>query len=211
MIMLLSFRRVVPMTVLVLTALAGVLLLQAPRAGAHPHVFVESSLTLVFDDQGLAGFRERWLLDEMFTAFLVGDFDTNADGAFDPDETAALKAGAFDNLREFQYFTHILIDGNPFEIPEATDFSVEMSSDGRAIYTFFIPCPIPADADPKSVTIAIFDDTYYCDVLLVKEAIGAQHHEPFSLKPDLKDLPELTYYFDQVIPKGLVFTFQKKS
>jgi ABC-type uncharacterized transport system substrate-binding protein len=173
-------------------------------------VFVESSVTLVFDENGLAGFRERWLLDEMFTAFLLGDFDANANQEFESEEIAVLKAGAFDNLREFRYFTHILIEGEPFELGEATSFSAEMSADGRAIYNFFIPCPIKAESVTKHVMIAIFDDTYYCDVLLVKEAIGAQNHEAFSLKPEIKDLPELIYYFDQVIPEGLSFTFSQK-
>jgi ABC-type uncharacterized transport system substrate-binding protein len=167
-------------------------------------------MTLVFDENGLTGFRERWLLDEMFTAFLLGDFDANGDLEFGPEEAAALKAGAFENLREFQYFTHIRIDGEPFEVGEATSFSVEMSTDGRAIYIFFIPCPIKVESAPKQVMIAIFDDTYYCDVLLVKEAIGAQNHEAFALMPEIRDLPDMIYYFDQVIPEGLFFTFERK-
>ncbi len=192
-----------------LLTLFGLVCASVP-ASAHPHVFVESSITLVFDDNGLAGFRERWLLDEMFTAFLLGDFDTNANLEFESEESNALKSGAFDNLREFHYFTHILIEGKPCEIQEATSFSVKMSSDGRAIYEFFIPCPVKAESAPRQVIISIFDDTFYCDVTLVKEAIGAQNHDAFTLSPEIKELPELIYYFDQMIPEGLFFTFSRK-
>lgn len=178
---------------------------------AHPHVFIECAITLVFDDEGLTGFQQRWLLDEMFTAFLIEDFDANVNMKFEPEEIKVLKAGAFDNLREYQYFSHVMIDGETFVVQEVTSFSIEMSSGGRAIYSFFVPCPVKAGLDPRQVMIAIFDDTYYCDVTLVKDAMGAKNHEPFTLSPEIKDLPELIYYFDQVIPQGLECTFQKKT
>ncbi|ETR73002.1 MAG: hypothetical protein OMM_01274 [Candidatus Magnetoglobus multicellularis str. Araruama] len=69
---------------------------------AHPHVFVECTVTIVFDDQGLAGFHNHWVMDRMFSGNMLSSF---APG-YDP-ETLTLKAsdvksikkGAFDSLK----------------------------------------------------------------------------------------------------------------
>ena len=177
---------------------------------AHPHVFVDCGFTILFDEHGIVGLQQRWLLDEMFTAFLLEDFDANANEKFEPEEVAALKAGAFDNLLDSQYFTHILVDGEAQPIPEAASFAVEFADDGRAIYDFFLPCPISIGATSRQALIAIFDETYYCDVTLVKKAIITKNHDAFTLAPQIKELPEFTYYYDQMIPQGLLLTISKK-
>lgn len=170
---------------------------------AHPHVFVDCYVTAIFDEQGLTGFQQRWVLDEMFTAFLFEDFDADNDQQFNAAEMQALKQGAFDPLHEYGYFTHILIDGAAFPVQEVTAFSVDLNDEGNAAYHFFAPCVVKAGSAPKEVRISIFDDTYYTDVVLRKNAVERQQPETFNIEYKVQDLPELTYYYDQVIPRGL--------
>ena len=190
----------------------SLLLLFGVKAGqTHPHAFLDCELTVVFNDQGLAGFQQRWILDEMFTSFLLEEFDTDYNLKFNSDEIQAIKQGAFDNLCEYGYFTHILIEGQKFTIKEVTSFSVEMNEEEKAIYSFFVPCPVQTADNPRQVLISVFDDTYYTDVLLLRKAIAYKNPEQFTIESRVKEIPELIYYFDQIIPEGLFFTFAPKS
>ena len=170
---------------------------------AHPHVFVDCHLTAVFDEQGLTGFQQDWVLDEMFTAFLFEDFDVDHDQQFNPTEIQAIKPGAFDPLHEYGYFTHILIDGAGFRVQEITSFSVDLNDEGKAVYHFFVPCPVKAGHSPREILISIFDDTYYTDVVLREKAVERQKPQAFNIEYKVHDIPELTYYYNQVTPKGL--------
>jgi nickel/cobalt transporter (NicO) family protein len=96
-------------------ATAGALLACAGRAepvGAHPHVWIDAVVTFVFEDGQLVGLRHHWKFDEFFGSFVIEEHDDNGDGAFDAAEVSAIRDTAFSNLREYDYFTHVHIDGD---------------------------------------------------------------------------------------------------
>jgi ABC-type nickel/cobalt efflux system permease component RcnA len=54
------------------TAVLLLFLLCAPfRLHSHPHIFINCRLTIVFDENGLAGFELSWVFDRMFSAAVV--------------------------------------------------------------------------------------------------------------------------------------------
>ena len=61
------------------------------RLAAHPHAFVEAFVAFVFDKKGLAGIRQRWILDEMLTTSILDLSAENHDGRLDEQEVAAVK------------------------------------------------------------------------------------------------------------------------
>lgn len=76
-------------------AAAGVAaaLLAAGPLAAHPHVFVDTSLRVHFDDEGrLAAVRVIWIYDEFTTLWLLdeGGLDPDFTGTLDAEEKAAL-------------------------------------------------------------------------------------------------------------------------
>lgn len=76
---------------LIPTALAAVL--AAPLAQAHPHIFVETGLTLVADDAGrLVGVEVSWTYDDFYSLLLLEDMglDPDGDGELSADELARL-------------------------------------------------------------------------------------------------------------------------
>ena len=76
---------------LALTALA--ILLSAPMARAHPHVFVETGLTLVADEAGrLVGVEVSWTYDDFYSLLLLEDMglDPDGDGVLSAEELARL-------------------------------------------------------------------------------------------------------------------------
>lgn len=68
-------------------------LMAASPAVAHPHVFIDTGLEVVFDDQGAAtGVRITWTYDEYFSLVVAEEhgIDQDYDGNATPDEEKAL-------------------------------------------------------------------------------------------------------------------------
>lgn len=165
----------------------------ATWAGAHPHVFVEPTLTLVFDDTGLAGFRQVWVFDEMFTIMILEDHDQGHDGALGPDEVAAIRQGAFDNIRQWDYFTNVTVEGRPFAVESVTDFNARVQG-GHLVYEFFVPCRVAVAGRAKVVTLAVFDPDYYVDFLPpLREEVAREGGDGFRVALDVRLDPDAVF------------------
>ena len=67
------------------------LLALAVPAQAHPHIFIDAKVAVVFDDTGaVAGLRHAWTFDTAFSAWMVQGLDTNGDRETSPDELQEL-------------------------------------------------------------------------------------------------------------------------
>ena len=64
----------------------GVFFAASQSLHAHPHVFIVQRINIVFDDQGLAGFRIHWRFDDMFSSMIAGDHDRNQNGHLESQE-----------------------------------------------------------------------------------------------------------------------------
>jgi ABC-type uncharacterized transport system substrate-binding protein len=146
---------------LLLLSLAGHI---APAA-AHPHVWITDVTTFVFEGRQLVGVRHRWTFDELFGSFVIEEHDVDGDGRFDPAETATLRQSAFDNLEEFDYFTHLRIDGDPWQLREIESFAASIE-DGVLVYEFTLPLPEPVDPAAVALAVGVYDPEYYVEVLL---------------------------------------------
>ncbi len=149
--------------------LAILLLGLVQTVNAHPHVFVDPEITLVFSEHGLVGVRHQWSFDEMFTVFILQDYDLDADMRLDKGEVEALKAGAFDNIKQWHWFTYMTVDGKPFDVKAVSEFTAWIEG-GALVYEFFVSCRVPLAVGLMSVSL--FDPDYYVDFLpLVDESV----------------------------------------
>ena len=74
---------------------------------AHPHAFVECTFAFVMDKEGLVGFKQRWLLDEMTTVAVLDVVDTNRDGKLSAAEKIAVRDLSVESLPAYHYFTPV--------------------------------------------------------------------------------------------------------
>ncbi|MBN2124781.1 MAG: DUF1007 family protein [Deltaproteobacteria bacterium] len=193
-------------------AIVVILLLgSGSSAFAHPHVFIENRLAVVFDSEGLAGIEATWVFDEFFSNMIAVDYDRNQNGKLEPGEVATVKEKAFDNLINFDYFTFIRINGRPFKVQYIRDFSAILS-DGRLIYRFMIPCHVKGGASFKEITIAQYDPSYYTAIAFPKDRpIGFQGEEDFEIHYDIAANREEAYYYDQIHPVEVRMRFRQKD
>ncbi|GBC62437.1 DUF1007 domain-containing protein [Desulfonema ishimotonii] len=178
---------------------------------AHPHAFIVDRMTIVFDDQGMAGIRIQWNFDEFFSGMLAEDYDRDHDGRFSPEEVAVLKKEAFDNLAEYGYFSHIKIAGKPFPVKFVKNFEAVLEQ-GKMAYSFFIPCHVKATDRIKEIRIAQYDTTYYSAILYSEsKPIVIENADGFEVTHKLAENPDETYYFEMLHPVEAVIRFRKVS
>jgi len=178
---------------------------------SHPHIFIENTVSIVFNEEGMAGVKVKWVFDEMFSNTIIVDCDRNSDGKLSSEEVKAVEKGYFLNLKEHQYFSRIEIDGKAFQVKYVKDFNAAIQ-DNKIIYSFFIPCHVKAFAKLKKIIISMYDETYYSDishrgfVCEPAEMVGR-----FKIDARVVDNTKKTFYFGQMYPTEIVLTFKKKS
>jgi ABC-type uncharacterized transport system substrate-binding protein len=197
------------MVVPVLVFCCFVALLTESRVWGHAHVWIHHGVIVQFDEEGMAGFKPEWVLDEMFSHMIIHDFDRNENGEFEPAEVKEVHRGAFSNLRKFDYFTHVKINGKPFKVQFVTEFNAKIVK-GRVVYHFFVPCHIKAATAYKEIRIGVYDESFYTSITLLKDQVlfrnGAEYEYHHKVKLN-KDEP---YYYGQVYPEEIVLRFRKK-
>jgi ABC-type uncharacterized transport system substrate-binding protein len=193
---------------LIITAL--LLLFSPDTSFSHPHVFIQNTLRIVFDQEGLAGVQVSWVFDEFFSSMIADEFDRNHNNTFEEYEIYAVKKGAFANLAKFDYFSFIKIGGKPFKVSYIRDFTAALEG-GKLIYKFMIPCHVTAGITFKEIIISHYDPTYYSRVVFAKDKPvileGALDFEVnWRISKNLKE----AYYYGQVHPVEVIVRFKRR-
>lgn len=179
-------------------------------AHCHPHAFVVTSYTVVFDDQGLKGIRVSWVFDEMYSATTATEFDTDGDGSFSKTESEELISLGNESLPQLNYFTNIHIDGKPFEVEAVRDFTIKYD-EGILTYDFFIDCSIKASPKMKKVKISPYDKEFYLAMLFNEnKPFTLENSEQYNVQTNIGDDLETLIYFDSMHPVALHLEFQSK-
>lgn len=134
----------------------GLFLLGAPPALAHPHVWVTYTMKVTGGKDGIQKIRFVWRFDAMFTQMVKEEFDLKT---ITTKDSALIEKKAFANLKNYNYYTHIIADGQEFRPQAVEDFSAEMKGENLQ-YTFTIALPKPA----KKMELSIWDEEFYVDL-----------------------------------------------
>jgi ABC-type uncharacterized transport system substrate-binding protein len=137
-------------------------------AVSHPHSFIENTIKLKFDSEGFAGFNIQWQFDEVFSEAVIDEYDRDGDRIFSADEVASIKEGAFSNLKQYNYFCDISIDGKSFDVQYIQDFRPTVFSN-KLVYSFLVPCHVKAANTMKTIKFCMFDPTNFIDIQLTDE------------------------------------------
>ena len=144
-------------TITLCILLIGALL--APVSYAHPHAWIDLRTSVVRDATGrIIAIEQEWLLDPLYSTVLVEDL-----GASD----AVLRAHGADmlgRLKPFNYFTEVRVNGAVQSPAEVSEFETALRSK-RFWLRFVMPLSEPVDAKQQSIDYAVFDPTYYVEML----------------------------------------------
>jgi ABC-type uncharacterized transport system substrate-binding protein len=185
--------------------------LAASPAEAHPHVWVDTVVTALFDQGKVTALRQEWWFDEDFTVMALSEVRKTSGMAaaarrpLSPGEVDQLKAHAFSNLANYGYFTHVWAAGKPVGVAkQVSAFAARMDGDKLA-YTFTLPLAAPTD--PKALRIGVWDDTYYVDVGPAKgQSVRLEGAGSEACHVRIIDDKDHLIYYGQVTPKVMEVT-----
>ena len=143
---------------------AAVLLAGAPAGvAAHPHVFIDTGLEILFDADGrLAGVQVVWVYDEFYTMWALDDYgmDPEFTGTVTEAEREEL-ATIYANWDEgFHGNLHPRLDGRRLELsgPRAVVADVQ---DGRLIIAHRRMFPDRPALDGAELVLRVYDPSYF--------------------------------------------------
>jgi ABC-type nickel/cobalt efflux system permease component RcnA/ABC-type uncharacterized transport system substrate-binding protein len=132
----------------------------APKASAHPHVFVDARAEVVFDGQGrIAAVRNIWQFDEAFSSYATLNLDSDGDGTFSPEELEPLAKINVESLQEFAFFTYLTLDEKELPFVPPSEYFLTYESSRLTLY-YTLPLKEPAVlATPAK--LEVFDPEYF--------------------------------------------------
>lgn len=132
-------------------------------AYAHPHAWIDLKSTVKLDDQGrVTAVVLDWMFGLYYSAFIlegVVDAGTPLQQSLD-----SIARENLTNLKEFGYFTTIKANGEKQPFADVTQFETAIH-DNRLWMRFEIPLATPIDPQTQSFTYAVYDPSYYIEIL----------------------------------------------
>ncbi len=173
-----------------------IFLVSAADVSAHPHMFIDSKVTFQFNEDGLEGYWVTWWFDGGFTAMILTDYDTDRSRSFSAAEVREIEAGAFSNLENYGYFMYITADGD--SIPAATPANFNAYLDGkRLVYEFFVPLAVPGSYDWTAVKLAIYDETFFCDIAFIEtQPVTSRGYYSFDVASEIAPDPDIVINYN---------------
>jgi ABC-type uncharacterized transport system substrate-binding protein len=132
-------------------------------AFSHPHMFMDTRVEVVCEQDRLKGFWITWRFDKVFTASILMDFDRDANRRLSPSEVENIREEAFSNLVHYHYFIYIRSPRGAHRPQSVEGFSAYMEGQ-RIHYRFFVPYRLSVGAEGVDVNLAVYDETFFCAI-----------------------------------------------
>lgn len=140
------------------------LLLWSAACGAHPHSWIDMVSELNINRQGqLTTLHLTWLFDEFYSASILDD--AKANGHTPEQELKIFAKQTIDNLATENYLTRMSWHGKKIRFSQpVTDYQASMVQ-GQIRFEYRLPLPTPLPLNEQGVELAIYDSTYYVEML----------------------------------------------
>ncbi len=151
-----------------LMAVIWLLVAGASASFAHPHIFADAQVDVLFNEQGeIAGVRQRWNFDALYSAWAVQGLDTDGDGTVSPEELQPLADDNMIGLAEYSFYTFAGEGRGNAEIARGRD--ARMVFDGtNLILSFTLDFTVPQPVR-EAFEIEVGDPEYYVAFTFAEE------------------------------------------
>jgi ABC-type uncharacterized transport system substrate-binding protein len=175
------------LTLSVSLALAGISV-----AAAHPHVFIEMTSAVVFNEEGnIKALKVEWLFDADYSAFATQDLDGNKDGVLTPAELNPLAKANIESLKEWSYFVYGRVNGEKIKWADVSEYGQSMTKDGRLKMYFVVPFATPVDPRVAKFLYRIYDPTFYIAIDFAGgHPVKAVGNKPQTCRIEVGPLPD---------------------
>ncbi|MGL4204549.1 MAG: DUF1007 family protein [Aeromonadaceae bacterium] len=139
----------------------------SPLAEAHPHSWIDMQSELQIDEQQrLTALRLSWLFDEFYSATILDD--AKAAGHTVAQELQLFGHDTITNLAKENYLNRMTLDGQKVSFGQVSEYRTQLQ-DGRIRFDYTLPLKQPLPLSHHQLLFAIYDSTYYVEMLHQKE------------------------------------------
>lgn len=177
---------------------------------AHPHVFIDTDITVGFNNAGLAYIKVAFVFDEMFSSDFIKNFDIDKNNILDEKEIKNVQENAFSNLVNYNYFIHVVVKGKKISFANVYDFNAKIQ-DQTVVYSFMLKPNIDIGDESQTIKIAPYDHSYYIDVALNKQNISFENTDGYIYSYKVIEDEQLAYYYEQIYPECIVLKVKKQQ
>jgi ABC-type uncharacterized transport system substrate-binding protein len=179
-------------------------------AFAHPHVFVDATIKVVFDPGGFSSIKNHWVFDELYSMAMMSSGDKDENGTITEDENAWFCNTILEPLKGANYYNYVLFETSFLKVQKLKNFKATFKNN-RLILDFETVFSAPVQADYSMLVLAVADPSNYIQVTTDME--NAEVDGPESIDVDFFNdaLSGLTLFraFRSDI-EGLYLRFKKK-
>ena len=134
-------------------------------AFAHPHIFIDGGVQLVFHSQGqIVALRQSWKFDELFAAYALQGLPRSKTGEVAPGELEKITKEWMTALAdpESHFFTEAMQGTNKFAFGSAKDAATTWDAkSGQLTLSFELPFATPITPGKQTVEVDISDSSYF--------------------------------------------------
>lgn len=137
--------------------------LAASPALAHPHIFIDTGLEVIFDADGKASaVRVTWTYDELYSLLIVEDraLDKDYDSQLTPEELQSLQGFDMNWDAGYPGDTYALLGETPLVLGPPSDWTAAYEG-GRLISTHLRALSPPVDLAAKPLILQAYDPSFY--------------------------------------------------
>lgn len=136
-----------------------------PVAQAHPHIYIEGGIELVFNPQGQAtSVRQSWLFDDLFSTYALQGMPRDQGGQVQSAELDKITGEWMTALAapESHFFTKITNSGQPLKFGASRNArSTWDPKASQLVLSFELPIEPPVNIDAKGLEVDIQDPGYF--------------------------------------------------
>jgi ABC-type uncharacterized transport system substrate-binding protein len=179
----------------------AVLLVMPGRDGnTHPHVWIDSYVSIQTQDDKIQALHINWQFDRLFSHVIVADFDLDGDLKLSQYEVGKLIERTSKSMSDFNFFTHVWLDSKKYPVKSVKNFSVIFEK-GRIVYSFIVPFEKPIDPKKTNFAVGLYDDSYYVDIVMDKnDPVRFDGNQPQNCQYQIKEDKKNSIYSGLVNP-----------
>jgi ABC-type uncharacterized transport system substrate-binding protein len=134
-------------------------------AQAHPHAWIDLRVAVVFDEAGhITALRQVWRIDPFYSLVLIEEMATDARGDTPEEKLADIGNRMIENLTPYHYFTEVSHGEQRLQGFTVRDHGL-VNAAGRLELGFTLVLPAPVNPETTPLTYAVFDPSYYIEIL----------------------------------------------
>ncbi len=143
-------------------------LLASHLAMAHPHGWIDMSVRVITDDNGVAtGLHQTGRMDPFYSLVVFEELQQVPGGSME-EGLDQLGGEIRDNLAAQHYFTEVRIGSEKQSFGDVTEYTA-LERDGRLTFMFILPLTSPQPLSGQVLEYQVFDPTYYIEMVHEEE------------------------------------------